>query len=108
MDTTELDELIWTHLEKLIQKYSGAQTSDAFEELKEAYSSADATNRTKILDKLATITINSRQGTEDDRQTIIEEMRTLLNPPSGGGRRKSRSKKRSTRLRKKTRSRSRR
>jgi hypothetical protein len=96
-------------IDVLLNNYEDVQTSlnNALEALKKAYTSSDEDGKTKILDGLATITIKSGQGTENDRDVIVESLRPMF-APTEGGRRKSRSKKRSTRLRKKTRSRSRR
>jgi hypothetical protein len=98
------------NIDELLQKYEDAQTSlnNALEALKKAYTSSDESGKTKILDGLATIVINSGQATEEDREVIVDSFKPMFEPASVGGRRKSRSKKRSTRLRKKTRSRSRR
>lgn len=97
------------NIDELLKTYEDAQTSlnTAFEALKTAYTSSDESNKTKILNGLATIVIRSGQATEEDREVIVDSFKPMFNPTEGG-RRKSRSKKRSTRLRKKTRSRSRR
>ena len=96
-------------IDGLINTYAAAQTSlnTALEALKTAYASSNDPDKTKILNGLATIAISSGQGTEEDREVIVDSLKPMFNPTEGG-RRKSRSKKRSTRLRKKTRSRSRR